>query len=147
MGSELVTAKSLAASLQEKVEHKIRDAFIDLVTDEQWREMTAAALKRFTEPVRVPRTYNRGAYDKPSPFDEIVNEVVSQRLRERLTEELAKPEYFSTDWCERAGVMMPTPGDAVKEMVKELAPELVLALFQGVVHEAVERMRTAFGST
>jgi hypothetical protein len=131
----LVRPEDLAASLSQKVEAKIRDSFVELVPEEQWQAMVQSALERFTH-----RNHKVGyASSDPSPFDKMVHEAIKKQFVKKIEEELQKPDYFEGPWA----TFGPTPGDAVKNILRDLAPELVALLMGSVVQEATNKMRTA----
>lgn len=136
---DLVRPEDLAASLKDKVEAKIRNAFVGLITDEQWTQMTQAALDRFVQP-QVVRDYRHGDQKtRPSPFDQVIEDVLRERMTIRIKAELDKPEYFE-EWPYGTS-LAPKPGEAVKEILKRLAPELVACLFSQVTQQAVNVLR------
>jgi hypothetical protein len=133
MAQEIVRPEDLAAKLKDKVTHRIRDAFVDLISDEQWKSMTKSALEMFTQ-----RNHKVGyAHADPSPFDKLVQEAVKDVLVERIKQELSDPGYYEGGWA----AFGPEPGDTVKEIVRELAPDLVKNLFGQIVQQCVSNLR------
>jgi hypothetical protein len=137
--SAIVKPEDLAATLKDKVESKIRDAFVDLITDEQWSQMTKAALKDFTTDVHDRGTTRR------SPFKQIVHDIVKEKMLERLKDELAKPEYFGGhEWHGNMETLKPS--DYAKNVIRELMPELIQALFGTIIQGAVNNIRSQLQS-
>lgn len=114
------TEISTMASIQDKVKARIQDTFMDLLPDEMFHGLVQTELDRFTK-VELPK---------------LVQELARDRLKELILAEFKKPEWAET-WDgnhNKASVLVST-------IVKELAPELVVAMFGNMVQSTVNNMR------
>lgn len=114
------TPPATLASIQEKVRERIQASFMDLIPPELWEGMVSAELHRFTR----------------EELPKLVVEQAKAKALELLKVELAKPE-----WAERWGMHGIDPSPMVAEVVRQAAPDLVAALFGGLVQQLVVQAR------
>jgi hypothetical protein len=114
------TQVATLASVQDKVRERIQASFMDLIPHELWDGMVDAELKRFTR----------------EDLPKLVVEQAKLKALEMLKLELAKPA-----WADRWGMNGMDPSPMVSEVVRQCAPELVAALFGGLVQQLVQHAR------
>ena len=137
-----LTAAEMAEELRHKVQEKVRASFVDLVDAEQWAAMTKAALEEFTNPSIIKSSYGPDTYG-PSPLEKIIEKEVHKKFREWLKAELQKPGWETYGY----GIYgLPETSDNVKELVKELMPEIVASAFGSFMQTTIERMRQILGT-
>lgn len=117
MSNEVATL----GSIQEKVQERIKAAFVDLIPEEMWRDMVNREIHEFTQK-RLPN---------------LVREEAEKRVRTMMGEELAKPEWTSTFW----GPNGPHASEMVKKIIIEAAPDIVASAMGGMVQNIVLTMR------
>ncbi len=132
-------------SLQKKVSERVKAVFADLIPDAAFDEMVKREISGFFEVPSVKvesketphgysgndRRYDTGVSENITPFAQMVRECFVADLRKRLTVILLSPEWRS----------YPEVGSLVTQVTKELVPEIVTRLFQGIVGEAVQNIR------
>lgn len=129
-----------AAQLREKIRH----AFVELLTPEQWDAMVKAELRTFVEKrpaTRDPYGYVRDP-EKPSVFHEVAEQVYREHVKGLVKEEMAKPEW-------QAGWNATENKQAISEAIKEWLTDNAQLLLQTTIHELfayqaqamVERLR------
>jgi len=132
-------AEHLPATLQEafqstkdRIADRIKSSFVELMPDELWKSMVQKELQWFT--TEPPRNY----YDKETvaPLRGMIREAIRAKIKEDIVAEIGKPEYEAI-----FGGTALRPGEAVRDIIKELLPEMVVAMFQGVVHASVDKLR------
>lgn len=89
--SDMIPADS-AKSIKERVESKIKNSFVDLVSDDEWKAMIEAAWNKFF--VRTDRNYGRG---KQSEFDMICQQVIKEMIKERVRNAIAGMSLWNDD--------------------------------------------------
>jgi len=107
-------------SLKEKVSNRIKETFADLIPEKAWTGLIDSQVKVFLE------------IDLPV----LVKKELTDRYMIKLKEELDKPQYQGM-WYNGKN----TPGEAVKQIIKQCAPELIESLFGGVIQNAVMNMK------
>lgn len=113
-------------NLKEKVTSRIRESISDLIPDEVFSGIIDVEIRNFRDNA-IPR---------------LVKEALEQNFKDRIRALLNEPEYVQK-WSGADYV----PGDAVKEIVRQLAPDLTAAVFASVVDQAVQTMRQQIGNT
>lgn len=133
MEEKLEVATFNADTLKETITEKIKKDFINMIPDDAFKNLVQTEIDWLFE-----RT-EKGSYEnkrRTSPFQEIVREELTDLFKKRITEELQKAEYMDEWNCGKHN-----PGEAVKQIVKELAPDLVASLFSGLVQTTVGEIR------
>ena len=90
-----VNLNDAAQALREK----IRTAFVELITPEQWDAMVKTELDAFVNErtVVINPGYSRDTKKLPSVFHEVCEEVYRAHLKGLIKAELTKPEW-NADW-------------------------------------------------
>lgn len=116
MGNELQTMQDLKTKIREK----IKGSFVDMISEEAWKKLV----------------------------DDEEHEFIQKELKGLIKMELmkhfqgeVKKELESVGWLQNWNGHTYVPGEAVKGIIKECAPELVQAMFSGVVDMAVRNIR------
>ncbi len=135
---ERVTLENAA----EQLKSKIRSAFIELLPDEQWKEMVAAELKRFTQETEEFDRYQQRHVRAPSAFSKICTEVFTEHIKAQIKNQLASAEWQGK-WgaagnqqiSEAIGSWLTTNSKALVEAtVQALAGQAAQNLVQGMRH-------------
>lgn len=103
--------------VQARVTESIRSSFASFIPDEMWDAM----IKRETE------SFMRDELPK------MVRAALVKHGQDEIARELSKPEYLQAVSGE--------PSQAVKEIIRQLAPDLVSALFGNVVQHSTNIVR------
>lgn len=126
---ERVTLENAADQLKAK----IRSAFVELLPEEQWKEMVAAELKRFAEPT-TERNYH-GSTTNPSGLSKLCHEVFTEHIKAELKALLASPEW-QTVWTNQ-GYSLPV---AIKSWLTENSTRLIESTVQALAGQAAQRV-------
>ena len=126
-------------SLHEAVTDRVRSSFVDLIPDDVWKEMVEREILNFTN---VNRSGCGHGSAEGSPFARLVKTELEGIFRAKIKAELDKPDWMGT-FC-GAGQ---DPGDAVKEMMQQLIPAMLEAVFGNVVQQTVDQVRQQLGVT
>jgi len=114
------------ASLQDKVKERIKASFLDLIPPEMWEGLVQAQLHEFTK-VELPK---------------LVKAEAEARLKVLLGAEFTKSEWQAR-WV--GGSTGELASSMVTNILKEVAPELVSALFGGMAQRVVSDIRNNSG--
>lgn len=115
---------AVMASVQEKVQERIRQQLADLIPEEMWKGLVADATKKFID------------QEIPS----IVKEELTAAMKRRLSEELNKPEWRD-EWLGHTQPFGVRSSEMIKQVIKDCAPELVSALFASISSSLVMNIR------
>jgi len=154
--------------LGETIKEKVKDLFLGAIPDESWDRMIENEIKAFfheeirhtVQEVAVPdrsRPYYGGSgfHDKKvtrldatvTPFRALVFDALQPLVRKRLADVLGEDKFAThimRSW-DTNGVQK-TEGEVGKffeDLLKEMAPDIVRLLFQGVFAHAAESARNA----
>jgi uncharacterized membrane protein YheB (UPF0754 family) len=116
MSTEVVTLQTV----QERVKERIQQSFMDLIPPELWQGMVQRELESFTR----------------TEFPKMVKQAAEERLREML-----KVEFSKSGWMEEWTGNGPTASEFLAGVLKEVAPDLVSALFSRLGNEIVQSIR------
>ena len=134
---ERVTLENAADQLKQK----IRMAFVELLPEEQWKEMVAAELKRFTEATSEYNHYQSKHIPVPSAFSKICSEVFTEYLKTEIKTVLMSPDW-SSGWGNNGREKI---SGAIKAWCTEhsqaLIESTVQALAAGAAQQLVSTMR------
>jgi hypothetical protein len=130
MSTDLST--QVVPNLKDVVTDRVRAEFVRLIPDEAWKAMVEKELKFFT--TATADQYNRGPVQ--SPVQVMIRDELRKLIADGIKKEL-ETEAFRAAWDGQRHVV----GPAIKEMLKELAPEMVGAMFAGVVQTATDQLR------
>lgn len=114
----------------QQIRDKIRSAFVELITPEQWSAMIATELKSFT-------TDRPSQYGQPSlsPFKEVIRDELSKHLRAKVKEVLESPEWGSA-WdmnTQKYG-----PSEMVKQWLIENRDAVLTSTIQTMFGQALQ---------
>jgi hypothetical protein len=113
------------ARVQEKVKERIQASFMDLIPPELWEGMVQQHLNEFTR----------------DTLPKLVKAEAENRLRELLKAEFSKNEWQSR-WMNNGE----QPSEFLTKVLKEVAPDLVNALFGRVAIDVVQQIRNLSGN-
>lgn len=123
----------------EQLKLKIRSAFVELLPEEQWKQMVEAELKRFTQPTREQR-YNGGPFEeKPSGFEALCREAFTEYLKTEIKTLLQSPE-----WREKWGSSTrPQISDAIQTWLTAHSAELIQSTVQTLAGQVAQQLITS----
>ena len=123
----------------EQLKLKIRNAFVELLPEEQWKDMVETELKRFTETTTQPK-YS-GSFEKvevPSQFSVICREVFGAYIKEEVSKILQSPE-----WREQWGSGQRGEISAeIKAWLTEHSKEIIQSTVQALAGQAAQQLIT-----
>ncbi len=138
MSIEKVTLESAA----EQLKLKIRNAFVELLPDEQWKAMVTAELKAFTEPGGNIDQWGHRREPPPSEFSRICKEVFAEHIKSYIKALLSSPE-----WQGKYGFKGEEVSDAIKAWLTDNSAALIQSTVQAMAQQAasslISIMRTA----
>lgn len=108
-------------SVQDKVRERITQSFADLIPRELWDKMVSAELDRITKHL----------------LPGIVQEAAKAQLTETIKAQLSTPEWQQR-WGGNGGELA---SEALEKILRQVAPDLVAALFGNFAQRIVEAMR------
>jgi len=128
---EKVTLENAA----EQLKSKIRLAFVELIPDEQWKEVVTSELKRFTRLQEIPPTWSGGEVKLvPSEFTKVCDQVFTEFVRSEIKATLNSPE-----WQEKwVGGGRPMISDALKNWCTDNASKLIEHTVQALAGQAAQ---------
>lgn len=109
------------ASVQDKVRERIQTTFMELLPDEMFKGLVEQELSKFLRE-QLPK---------------LVVQEAKDHLTKKMQAEFVKPEWSET-WT---NAQQPTPSAFMKEILRELAPDLVSALFAQLSMNVVNNLR------
>jgi hypothetical protein len=115
--SEALTITNAAA---QELKDKLKLAFVEMLTEEQWDTAVKTEFDKFFKARRVSDGYNR-TRQEPAEFEVVAREVMKEAMAERLREHFAKPEVQEM-LIEAYTTKLVSLGD---RMVEHFATELV----------------------
>lgn len=118
-------------TIKDKIRERIQKEFVELIPEEAWKALVAGEIKWFMEDT------SSGGYRQsgPSPLRDMIRTELTNRFKEDVKKEL---DSMQGSW-DPDGKMI--AGEAVKELVKGIAPELWELAVAGVVQKAIEGFR------
>jgi hypothetical protein len=118
------------ASLQDKVQERIRASFVNLIPEDAWKVMVEREISYFTSPSR------RGD-ELVTPIGLMIRAEIQERLKEKLKAHL--DVVVQMEWDNNLQVHVPSAFS--REIAASMAPLMVQHMFAGIVHNAVELMK------
>ena len=129
MNNEIVTV----GDISEKIRERIQSEFVTLVPKEMWERL----VKKEVEWFLADTGYRK---NEPSPLKTIIRRELEKTFIEQIKTQLNEMSgSWRTDGNMQAGL-------AVKQMVKEIAPDLWELAISGVVQRAIEQFRNSLSS-
>lgn len=107
--------------LHARLADMIKGTLAELIPEEAYQAIVAQETKKFLN----------------DTLPKLVQEELTRLAREQIRDELKKPEYHETLWNGRYS----RPGEVVQEMTRQLAPDMVSALFEQLIVMSISRMR------
>lgn len=103
--------------VQARVSESIKSSFASFIPDEMWDAMIERETQIFLR----------------DELPKMVRAALVKHGQEAITLELSKPEYLKA--------VVGQPSEAVKEIIRQLAPDLVAALFGNVIQHSAMMVR------
>ena len=132
MSIEKVTLENAA----EQLKSKIRTAFVELLPEEQWKEMVTAELKRFTETTSRYDTYASKHIEQPSEFGKLCKEVFSEHLKAEIKALLVSKEWQG-QWGNTGREQI---SDAIGAWLTANAKPLIESTVQALAGQAAQQL-------
>ncbi len=130
---EKVTLENAA----EQLKAKIRMAFVELIPDEQWKEMVTSELKKFLQVQSIPPASSWGDTKfVPSEFTKICDQVFREYIRTEIQTMLGSPEWRET-WTHNGRHML---SDAIKSWCTENSQKLIESTVQARAGQAAQAL-------
>ena len=122
------------AQLMNGVRDRIKSTFVSLIPDEQWEAMIQKEVEMFFQSTESYYSSNR---HNASPFQllcrQVFHDITAERLRDHMSE-------FTSDTWDSHG---PKLNEALKAMLIESAPELMVSIMRTQFQNAVNNMRNS----
>ncbi len=112
---------ALTTDLQTKVVEKIKSSFMELIPDIAWDELVKKQTNLF-----ITR-------ELPT----LIKSELELFFRSEMKKELEKPEFVNGGYGDHGE----RPGEAVKQIIKDLAPDFVAAIFGNIAQNAVMQIK------
>jgi len=129
MSIEKVTLENAA----EQLKSKIRTAFVELLPEEQWKEMVSTELKRFMAQSMKSDGYNR-SIEMPSAFSQICSEVFTEYLKVQIKNLLASTEW-GVNWNGK-----PQISEAISAWLTANSKALIESTVQAMAGSAAQQL-------
>ena len=138
------------AAIKKKIADHIKASYVDLIPPEAWTQLVESEVAEFTTDRREEVLWNghqrSGEFKTiPSPLKQIVREELTEFFKGHVKAELSKAEYAQVwDNTRRAfdgGNSNWGPGEAVKEIVRKLIPDMIESVFGSVVQNAIQTLK------
>ncbi len=129
---ERVTLENAA----EQLKSKIRTAFVELLPEEQWKEMVTTELKRFTEHKPAERDGYGNWRPEGSEFSKICREVFTEHIKTEIKSLLNGPEWHSA-WGNDGRQQI---SSAIKAWLTEHSVSLIQATVQAMAGQAAQHI-------
>ena len=126
---------ALGKQLTDIVQEKVERVFVDAIDEEQWKALVVKSIQKFTQPKASRDRFNADKVE-PSELEVLVHEHVRAKLSGWIAEKMNDPEWNSA-WN---GVKV-EPGHFVKEIIRQLLPEIVVAQYGSVIGELTNTIK------
>lgn len=117
------------ATVQQKIQDRIKAEFVSLIPEEMWTAMVDGVITDFT--TDKPGRYNSDPIIK-SPMKALINDEIGKLAKEAVMAELAK--IAQPQWDERGQKIV---SEAIKQMVSTNYNEMLASINQQMVEMAV----------
>lgn len=110
------------ADAAEALKTKLKNAFVEMIPEEQWEKLLKDEFDKFVNPRKVKDQYSREWKEVPSGLSELCQEILRDMAKDKLKEELKDPKW-STHWGydENQSII----SCAIKEYLEDHQEELV----------------------
>lgn len=122
------------SKLMDGVRDRIKATFVSLIPDDQWEQMCNAEMKKFFEPSF--KGYNNSE-KVPSQFEQIVRQMMEEKLKEYLKDLFNKPEYSITTIWTNSGQEY-SISEHLDNMIKEKMPDMLQAFMAKFMADAFQ---------
>lgn len=123
MANEVATMQSIS----DKVKERIKVQFADLIPDEMFDNMVKSAVQEYLR----------------DNLTNVVKEEGRLFLGELVRQELSKPEWQGSWVHGYSGMGQMMSGELISKVLKEHAPDLVNALFSGMMQQMIQHLRNS----
>lgn len=136
----MTTELSPMATVQQKIQEKIKDEFMNLIPDEMFKEMVNTVVKDFTQP-RTHDQYGRSTGNNLSPMGQMIRKQIEERTQAMVKESL--DELFTSAYNHQTGRQVVS--GAMVKMIEENYEAILTAVQKGqidlTVHTAMNSLR------
>lgn len=119
---------------------KIRSTFVELLTEQQWKNMVETELKRFTETHREPiYAGGRETREVPSEFSKICREVFTAHIKSEVQDVLKSAEWQEV-WRSNG---QPEISECIKQWLTEHSQQIIQSTIQSLAGQAAQQLITS----
>jgi hypothetical protein len=118
----------LASAMRDQVAAKIKDMVVGLIPEDKWKELVEGQIRQFLRPGRRTDNY------APKNLYEIIDEVLCEFARKKVTEFVDKSSEFNVGWDQGN----PVPCDFIEKYLREHHDELLAAALHHVIGGAMQ---------
>jgi hypothetical protein len=112
---------ALTTDLRTKVVEKIKASFIEFIPDLEWDKLVQKEVALFIE----------------SELKVLIKAELTAFFQAEIKKELERPEFLDSGWGEHGNL----PGEAVKQIIKDLTPDFISAMFGRIVQQSVSQIK------
>lgn len=123
-----------ASDAMNQLRDKMKLAFMELIPEEQMKEMLRTEFEKFVKPQKRPG-YN-SSYEEPSVFSKLAQAVLGDVFRDALREELSRPKWESGFFNDG----FHTPSAMVQRYLADHHDELARVAINLVLGNAIEEV-------
>ena len=117
----------------EKIQEKIKELYIGLLSDEEWKKLIQAEVDKF---FRINDSYNSNS-NQNSQFTAIVREALRIDAQQKMADYLNSPEYQST-WDLKGRTVI---SQAVRSLLLDNATKMLMNIFEGPMQLSVDNLK------
>ena len=121
-------------TIQDTIKERIQKEFVSLIPDEAWKKLVQGQIDWFM--TRPNKSYHSSSKYDPAPLDILVRKELEKMFSETIV------NYINTEmsgvWDQHGD---PAPTEAIKKMVKEIAPEIWEIAIAGIITRAVDGLK------
>lgn len=108
-----------AQKLNDKIQEKMKETFIDLVPEDEWEALIQSAINKFIA--------HRPAGDKLTPLETEVHAMLRENLREKVR---AKISELANGWWDGTGEVQIS--NELEDLLKKAAPSMLTSIMASV---------------
>ncbi len=118
-----------------RLKAKIKDAFIEIIPEEEWEDMIRKQYKSFFLDSQKKSGYGNDTIKVPSEFSTLAQEILKDIARDKMIKILNSPKYKITNLI---NAELPK---AINKMIIDSAPQIIESMIKQHVGFAVQQMQ------